>query len=269
MDLIGKGDHGSAVAELQHTLNRHGAGLVVDGWFGEATEATVMSLQRSAGLVVDGVVGIKTLEWLQGKENGTRLREADLIAAAEHLGVPLAGIKAVNAVESRGSGFLPDGRPVILLERHVAYRQANAAGLMAAALQSRYPNLVNTARGGYAGGSAEWARFENLRSITSDAIAIEACSWGLFQIMGYHWRALGYASAADFQARMTASEGQQLAAFVSFIEADATLLKALKSKKWAEFAHLYNGPAYKENLYDAKLAAAFARFSTSRANGTA
>ncbi|WP_328515044.1 N-acetylmuramidase domain-containing protein [Ralstonia pseudosolanacearum] len=32
-------------------------------------------------------------------------------------------MRAVNEVESRGSGFLPDGRPVILFERHVMYRQ--------------------------------------------------------------------------------------------------------------------------------------------------
>lgn len=261
MDLIKKGDHGSAVAELQRTLNSHGARLEVDGWFGDATEAAVETVQRRAGLVIDGVVGVKTHEALRGQQNTQRLREADLVAAAERLGVPLACIKAVNAVESRGAGFLPDGRPEILLERHVAYRQAAAAEYDALTLKTRYPALVNTARGGYAGGPAEWARFENLRLITNDAIAIESCSWGLFQVMGYHWAALGYASAKDFQAQMTASEGKQLDAFVRFIEADPALLKALKSRKWAEFARLYNGPAYKENLYDAKLAAAFAKFS--------
>ena len=52
----------------------------------------------------------------------------------------------------------------------------------------------------------------------------------------------------------------QLDAFVTFIASDATLHKALKARKWAEFAKLYNGPAYKENLYDAKLAQAYERF---------
>ena len=47
------------------------------------------------------------------------LRESDLIAAADRLDVPLASIKAVNEVESSGRGFLADGRPVILFERHV------------------------------------------------------------------------------------------------------------------------------------------------------
>jgi hypothetical protein len=260
MDLIiKKGDHGSAVQELQRKLNTQGAKLVVDGWFGDATEAAVATVQRRAGIVVDGIVGPNTQAVLRGEMRPRRLSESDLQAAADRLGVQLASIKAVNEVESRGSGFLDDGRPVILLERHVAQRQAAAAQLDVAALQQRYPNLVNTARGGYAGGPAEWARFDNLRSVTTQSIAVEACSWGLFQVMGYHWEMLGYASAVDFQQAMMASETKQLDAFIRFIEADANLLKALKAKKWPEFARLYNGPAYKENLYDAKLAAAFTK----------
>lgn len=260
MDLIiKKGDHGSAVQELQRKLISQGAKLVVDGWFGDATEVAVAQLQRRAGLVIDGIVGPKTQEELHGVSNSQRLREADLQAAADRLGVPLACVKAVNEVESRGSGFLADGRPVILLERHIAYRQASAAGMDADSLQSSYPNLINKARGGYAGGAAEWSRFSNLRTVTSDAIAISACSWGLFQIMGFQWEELGYASAKTFRADMFDSEVRQLDAFIRLIEADPALLKALKAKKWAEFARLYNGPAYKENLYDAKLAAAYAK----------
>lgn len=259
MALIKKGDHGSAVAQLQRTLNSHGAKLEVNGWFDDATEDAVATVQRRAGLVVDGKVGTKTQEVLRGQQNTKRLLEADLVAAADRLGVPLACVKAVNEVESRGSGFLDDGRPAILLERHVAYRQAKAADLAVDAMALRYPNLINPKRGGYAGGAAEWSRFDNLRSVTSLQIAIESCSWGAFQVMGYHWAALGYASAEDFQAKMMASEGNHLDAFVRYVLLDPALVKALKAKKWAEFARLYNGPAYKENLYDAKLAAAYAK----------
>lgn len=262
MDLImKKGATGHEVKTLQQLLIGAGCTLTVDGWFGDATERAVQDVQRRAGLVVDGVAGIKTLEVLRGKANPARMTEADLVAAAHRLDVPLASIKAVNAVESRGSGFIDDSRPVILLERHQAYRQAKAAGLDADALAQRYPNLVNPARGGYAGGAAEWARFNTLRSVTSQAIAVEACSWGAFQIMGYHWDALGYDSAAEFQSRMTLCEGNHLDAFVRFIELDPALLKALKSHEWEDFARRYNGPAYADNLYDVKLARAYARFT--------
>lgn len=38
------------------------------------------------------------------------------------------------------------------------------------------------------------------------------------------------------------------------------MLPALQAKDWAEFARRYNGPAYKENRYDEKLAKAYQKF---------
>ncbi|OHX20444.1 N-acetylmuramidase domain-containing protein [Chromobacterium sphagni] len=260
MDLIlKKGDHGQAVQDLQAQLRAQGAALAIDGWFGEATETAIAQAQRRAGLVVDGIAGRKTLAALRGVRDPHRLTEADLQAAADRLGVALASIKAIHAVESRGSGFQADGRPVILLERHVAYQRAGVAHQDAAQLATRYPAICNPARGGYAGGAAEWVRFASLAAVAGDLVAIESCSWGLFQIMGYHWQRLGYASAATFRAAMESGEAAQLEAFARFIEAEPALLKALQAKRWADVAKLYNGPAYKENLYDSKLAAAYAR----------
>lgn len=54
------GANHEAVKVLQATLNRQGAGLVVDGKFGPMTTLAVQSLQRRAGLDADGVVGPKT-----------------------------------------------------------------------------------------------------------------------------------------------------------------------------------------------------------------
>jgi peptidoglycan-binding domain 1 protein len=39
------------------------------------------------------------------------------------------------------------------------------------------------------------------------------------------------------------------------------MLSALQAKDWAEFAKRYNGPAYEQNQYDKKLAAAYQKFS--------
>jgi hypothetical protein len=84
-------------------------------------------------------------------------------------------------------------------------------------------------------------------------------SWGQYQIMGYHWERLSYASVLVFVAAMMDSEAAQLDAFVRFIAADAALHKALMARKWADFARIYNGPEYKDNAYDIKLARAYAR----------
>lgn len=263
MDTLKQGMVGYQVAELQQLLNRHGQRVVADGDYGDKTVAAVQAIQRRAGLVVDGRAGPKTLAYLRGQipDEIVFLSEADLQHAAKALDVDLAAVKAVNLVESVGCGFGQDQRPRILLERHVAYKQAVAAGMDGKQLATRYPNLVNTKRGGYTGGSHEWSRFAQLVSVTSQAIAIEACSWGAFQIMGYHWAALGYGSAADFMAAMCRSEAEQLAAFVRFIQADPKLHQALAARNWDDFARRYNGPAYRDNLYDSKLATAYQRFS--------
>lgn len=257
------GDRGQAVRHLQKLLNDRGARLEADGDFGDITEAAVREYQRSVGLVDDGVAGPKTLSALAGADTHRLLQRRDLMRAADRLGVPLASILAVNAVESRGEGFAANGRPVILFERHVMHGRLQANGLSEAEadqLADRYPGLVNRRTGGYAGGTAEHQRLASARQI-HDTAALESASWGLFQVMGYHWAALGYDSAQDFAQRMATSEAEQLEAFVRFIEADPALLKALKARNWKQFARLYNGPAYAKNLYDVKLARAFEQFS--------
>jgi hypothetical protein len=251
-----KGDTGADVRELQKRL-----GIEEDGWYGDATEAAVRDFQRRTGLAADGVAGTQTLAALQnGGAFSRHLTHAAVLAAAAALDVDEASILTVTEVESGGDGFLPDGRPTILFERHVMYQRLKGDDYDADGLAAQYPNLVNKSRGGYAGGAHEHARFRNACGI-DPVCAIESASWGMFQIIGYHWQALGYASAQDFMACMQQSEGEQLDAFVRFVKADPALHKALKGRKWAEFARLYNGPAYKENLYDAKLARAYERHS--------
>ena len=263
MGILRSGDIGAAVKTLQRQLNALlSAGLTVDGWYGKATEAAVRRAQQRFGLVVDGIAGPKTQAALAtGERSGRHLRDADLQAAATKLEVPLAAVRAINEVESRGEGFLPDGRPVILFERHIMYRQLQAAGQDAGALAARYPNIVNPKRGGYAGGAAEYMRLAQAIAIDR-ACAIESASWGAFQIMGFHWELLGFPSAEAFAAAMQTSEAAHLDAFVRFILADAKLHKALKARRWATFAEIYNGPAYRENLYDTRIARAFERYDT-------
>ncbi|MFV0662759.1 N-acetylmuramidase domain-containing protein [Denitromonas sp.] len=255
------GNTGLAVRRLQQQLNAAGARptLIDDGHFGLKTQDAVRAAQRRLGLVVDGIAGPKTLETLtRGAKPRWLLGEGDLERAAERLGVSLAAVKAVNEVESRGEGFLPEMRPVILFERHIMYRQLAATGRDADAIAAELPAIVNRVRGGYIGELAEHRRLAQAKAI-DPACAIESASWGLFQIMGYHWEALGYESAEQFERLMSRSEADQLDAFVRFILANPALHKALKARKWAAFAAGYNGPAYRDNLYDAKLARAFER----------
>ena len=254
------GDIGPDVTALQRQLIRAGYPLDPDGVFGEKTEAAVIKFQTKCGLVVDGKVGPKTLTALAGQKIGKLLKENDLTLAAQKLGVDIASIKAINAVESRGLGFLPDGRPKILFERHVMFKQLEDRGYDVEQLASQYPNIINTKPGGYAGQHTEHKRLNNAIAINQDA-ALCSASWGIFQIMGFHWQALGYDSAEKFAQAMHHSEGKQLDAFVRFIQSNQKLHQALIEQKWAQFAKMYNGPAYKKNLYDIKLARAYAQYT--------
>ena len=271
MTTLRHGDRSQAVLMLQKSLNKNGANLVPDGHYGDTTEAAVRAYQAKVGLVSDGIAGTKTQTSLAGGDCAQLLRNNDLVAAAERLAVPLASIYAVNEVESKGKGFLDNGKPVILFERHIMYRQLTAARHAgddldelkrhADQLAAANPALVNPKPGGYIGGTAEHQRLAMARLI-DDTAALESASWGAFQIMGFHWKRLGYTSVQAFVAAMTAGESQQLDAFIRFIESDPALHKALKARKWAEFAKLYNGPDYLRNLYDTKLQRAYERHAS-------
>ncbi|MEV7547962.1 peptidoglycan-binding protein, partial [Streptomyces sp. NPDC089915] len=57
---VRKGDNGSAVKAVQTQLNRYGAGLAVDGAFGDGTDGKVRGFQSSHSLDADGIVGPDT-----------------------------------------------------------------------------------------------------------------------------------------------------------------------------------------------------------------
>ena len=65
MTTLRKGSTGAEVKEVQRLLNLAGAGLTVDGDFGEKTRKAVVTFQLNKGLDADGIVGEKT--WLELK----------------------------------------------------------------------------------------------------------------------------------------------------------------------------------------------------------
>lgn len=254
------GDHGADVTVLQQRLARAGYAVSTDGWFGPATEAAVRAFQRNHSQVVDGIAGPRTQAALQGEIDPLALTQRDIDAAATALDCEPAAINAVIEIESPRGGFLPDGRVVILFERHVFWKQLVAAGINPATLRSPPDSILSQQRGGYLGGVAEYQRLRLAKSIDAECAAA-SCSWGRFQIMGYHASSLGYASALALADAFATGEAEQLAAFVKFVQLDPDMLKALRGRKWPTFAKLYNGPAYADNQYDTKLAAAYKRYS--------
>jgi hypothetical protein len=184
--------------------------------------------------------------------------DAMLRDAAKTLGVSVPIVQAVAAVESRGKGFLKSGRPTIRFERHIFYRRLAAHGLEPACFAKHSPGIIARRAGGNRGGELEQLRLKQASAIHTSA-AHESASWEAFQIMGYHWRVMGYTSVQGFAADMHKSYAHQLRAFVRFISADSGLRSALRRKDWTDFARRHNGPGYAKNGYDVKLAVAYER----------
>ena len=191
------------------------------------------------------------------------LTEEAIREAANNLGVDVACVKAVAEVESLGNGFNSTGMVKILFERHKFYKFiAQKYGVPKAnQLAAMHPDICSPKAGGYTSSTAtEHKRLDKAIAIDREC-AMKSASWGRFQVMGFNYAAAGFANVEDFCVAMWKSEDEHLRAFVNFIKADANMHRHLKNRNWAAFANAYNGPAYAQNKYDTKLAAAYRKYS--------
>lgn len=181
------------------------------------------------------------------------LQEQDFIDAALALGCDVAAIKAVAEVESRQFGFNENDEPVILFERHIFSKRTGRK------FDATNPGISQKKPGGYGKSSEQHARLREAIALDRKA-ALMSASWGKFQIMGFNFTHAGFNDLQKFINAMYRSERDQLLAFVNYIK-DVQLDKELREKNWTEFARRYNGPDYKKNEYDTKLAKAYAKYA--------
>lgn len=187
--------------------------------------------------------------------------------AAARLGVAPAALRAFVEVEAGGDGFLADGRPKILFERHVFYKRlVSAKGQsFADSVYQKFPDICNPKSGGYSTGAnaeargvKEHDRLGRAADIDRET-ALESASWGAGQVMGYHWKTCKYPTLQAF-INDAYKEAGQLEIMVRFLEANPAIVGAMKRKDWAAVARGYNGPSYADNKYDTKLAAAYKKW---------
>ncbi|MFK7902000.1 MAG: N-acetylmuramidase domain-containing protein, partial [Nitratireductor sp.] len=103
-----------------------------------------------------------------------------------------------------------------------------------------------------------WRHLNKCIALDRDA-ALQSTSWGVGQVMGVHWRWLGYASIDDMVARARAGIAGQCELMVRFIK-KSKIDKYIENEDWAAFARAYNGAGYRQNKYDTKLAKAYAKY---------
>ena len=190
------------------------------------------------------------------------LTENDFQRVADLLGVEVAVVKAIQAVETGGrGGFVAPGRPVILFEGHIFWHELKKQGFNPERYVAGNENILylKWEKGHYYGGMKEYERLEKAREIHKEA-ADASTSWGMFQVMGFNYAMCGYGSVEEMVKDMCVGKDKQLEAFARFVKF-AKLQSCLEQKDWAGFARRYNGPGYAQDQYDKKLEEAYRKFT--------
>ncbi len=188
------------------------------------------------------------------QSQGRPLSDEGMDQVCNILGIADPEVWAVLTVETRGFGFLQDRRPLILFERHIFHRLTNGRH------DTGNADISNEKAGGYVGGSGEYARLE--KAMMLDRVsALQSASWGIGQVMGFNYKVAGFTALDIMVEDMVKDENAQLLAMANFIKGN-NQAGALQRRNWVAFARGYNGPEFKKNDYDTRLAAAHAKFKT-------
>ena len=193
-----------------------------------------------------------------------RLDQWDFGVLGRRIGAGEDEIRAVVQVEAAGSGFDRLGRPKMLFEPHVFWRELGE-------LKRRRAEAQGLAYRKWRSGN--YPRDSYPRLLAAIAIdrpaALRSASWGLGQIMGFNCKLAGYATAEAMVEAFLEDEEKHLEAMLNFIvsaglddelRAIAALGRASTPADWAPFALGYNGSGFRTHGYHIKLAEAHARW---------
>jgi hypothetical protein len=194
------------------------------------------------------------MTWNNFKGNAKRLDDIDLPRIGAQIGVGEDEIHAVVEVEAAGSGFDSKGRPRILFERHWFYR--NLSGATRQRAQNAGLAVKEWSRATY--GKDQYELLSRAIEIDETA-ALKSASWGLGQVLGVNHVKAGYPTVQAMVLAFMDDEENHLQAMVNFIK-NSGLDDEIRRHDWAGFARGYNGPGYKSNNYDTKLANAFSKW---------
>jgi hypothetical protein len=184
----------------------------------------------------------------------------EITAAARELDIEPAALLAVADVESGGQPYAVirgKKEPLIRFEGHYFDRRLSGGKrerARRAGLASPVPGAVRNP----SGQAARWRLLTRAEAIDREA-ARESVSWGLGQVMGAHWKMLGYASVHSFVAEVRESVRGQARVMARFI-AEGNIEDALKRHDWTAFARGYNGPMFARHAYARRIEEAFVAY---------
>ena len=181
--------------------------------------------------------------------------------------IPWELLAAMIEIESNGrTSALVNGRrePLIRFEGHYFDRRLQGSDKALA----RKRGLANPKGGRVKNPRSQQARWDKLLIPASDIneqAALESCSWGVGQVMGAHWKRLGYRSVQDMVRRCRTDFEGQVDIMVKYFHAFG-LIDEFQRYDYKGIARGYNGAHYWKNKYDQKLKYAATRY---RSGGTA
>lgn len=157
-----------------------------------------------------------------------------IIFEANRIGVEPEALASFIKTESGGYGFdKSTGKIIIQFEpvwfkRKVPYAPSGKWSLNKVEVQAK-----------------EWIAFNDAFKINPNG-AMESTSIGLGQVMGFHYKRLGYSTVGEMWDDAKRGEDRQIFQLAEFIRTDAVLHNAIKRKDWHTVAVRYNGAKYKE-----------------------
>ena len=175
---------------------------------------------------------------------------------AQNFGFEPSALAAFIEVESGGKGFDSNtGKIIIQFEpawfRKIApYAPSGAWSVNKVDVQSK-----------------EWIAFNDAFKKNPNA-AMESTSIGLGQIMGFHYKRLGFATVGEMWDHAKESLENQIWQIAKFIDTDKKLKLAILNKDWFTIASIYNGSGflalakkYKREPYNISMANAYKKYS--------
>lgn len=223
------------VRNLQNWIILHGVVVDVDGDWGNQTRDAVIEVFRN--------------------KNAPSATPGEIKMIADKYNLNHRAMHAVAKVESGGSGWDDSGLLKCLWERRYLWRRVKLA----------IPFLSDPKPGGYTvdsdhdGVCDSWEKLADATGKFGFDTAAECASFGKFQVMGAHWKALEYKSVADMIWQLSRGEPAHYEQFARFIRAN-NLTKALNQvdgmpNNCLAIARGYNGKNQKG--YDARIAQAY------------
>lgn len=265
MVTLKKGSNSNDVEMLQKALNEKlKKELVPDGGFGGITEMAFKEYEKKFGFPITGVFDSSVHKELWDYMNKRFVSVGDIESLARQKSVDVNMLRAIRKVEGLGSGFLSDGRPLILFERHKFYEciKAKHGAAKAEEIKTKDPSICHPVWDAkvYLGYKREHDRL-NLAASYDRECALKSASWGMFQILGSNFKICGYSNVQEFVDAMYASEDLHLKAVIDFILQQPKLVHAIATKDFVRIAEIYNGPQQAKHNYSGKIEAAYKSFT--------